>query len=171
TLHQLFISTVSFSPDSTELAAVLHHRPKDNVVFDKIIFLDVKSGQTLREPELHGYWDVTFSPNWKFFAASNSDGYIHLWDLKDKTILHKLIGHHRLVDEHSFLNDIASSPDETLLVSVEGNRVRFWDTQTGKLVGEIVPPFSVFCITFSPDGRLIATTGNDGTVRIWGVQP
>jgi WD40 repeat protein len=37
-------------------------------------------------------------------------------------------------------------------------------------VGEIAPAFAIQEMAFSPDGLRLATTGIDGTLRIWGIK-
>jgi WD40 repeat protein len=46
--------------------------------------------------------------------------------------------------------------------------VRVWDTATGKLLGRFDgSPTRVVAITFSPDGRRLASGGIDGTALVW----
>jgi hypothetical protein len=47
------------------------------------------------------------------------------------------------------------------------NRVRFWDVASGKQTGELTEAGHVLAMAFAPDGKTLATAGNDQTLRLW----
>jgi WD40 repeat protein len=71
----------------------------------------------------------------------------------------------------------ALSPDGRRLATLEANHVRIWDVSRLGAAGDapaLVQSFSghegdILSAAFHPDGQTIATTGADGTVRLWGV--
>jgi WD40 repeat protein len=49
----------------------------------------------------------------------------------------------------------------------EDNSVRFWDAQTGKLIGTLEGHSEVSSIAYSPDGQRLVSGSSDETVRLW----
>jgi WD40 repeat protein len=69
---------------------------------------------------------------------------------------------------------VAAHPDDrTILVGRRGGRRSgFWDLTTGRETDpglEHPTPVSVTAVAVHPDGRLAATGGQDGSVRIWSI--
>jgi WD40 repeat protein len=63
--------------------------------------------------------------------------------------------------------EAALSPDGTLLALAGKSTIEIRDRGTGAAIQKIVPGESVLGLAFGPDGTVLATSHDDGTVDLW----
>jgi WD40 repeat protein len=126
--------------------------------------------------------NVALSPDNRKVASGSTDGTVRLWDLASGD-QRELRGHTREVFR------VAFSPDSKRLASGSSDQtIRVWDTATGDgrvlnvpgadssgsaTLGGAQPKsrlVRIHYVEFSPDGRQLASTGNDGAVWLWNVE-
>jgi WD40 repeat protein len=125
-------------------------------------------------PDLSGYVPaVAFSPDGRTLAAS-VNGTLQLWDVATDRALPDPI------DEPGVaITSLAYSPDGRflavgLLLSVRvqpyPGAIDLWDLADHRLVRRLVANTGeIYSVTFSPDGRLLASGSADDTAQLWDV--
>ena len=115
---------------------------------------------------------LTFSPDLKKLAGRIFLDGIQVWDATTKEHLATLEGADRMHDYWPLL----FSPDGTMLagrgrIGALGNKVRIWKTDTGAELFTLGGhKGAVSRYTFSPNSKVFATDGEDGTIVLWDVE-
>jgi WD40 repeat protein len=167
--HQGWIMGVSFSRNSKFIATA---------GADDTIRLWNLSGQQIKEiPARQGQvMSVSLSPNGEFVVSAGDDGTIRFWNLQSKKQVAVFSGHQGKVLGVNFSpvgNFVASAgTDGTIrLWTLSGEQIaQFIGYSSGHSSEVTGGAFGSLGMSFSPDGRQIATAGDQGVARLWRIE-
>ncbi len=133
---------------------------------DGIAFRDLASGMEARRflrPE--PIQSVTLSPDGKLLAWLTNKNELYLADAATGKVLHRWPGPSNYV-----YSTAAFSPDSrTLALACQKEKeIPLYDTSTGKELRRLVGhEDTVYSLAFAPDGKTLATSARDNTLRFW----
>ena len=119
---------------------------------------------------------VSFSPNGEILAYGIEGGTISLWDVNNEEEIGNLKG--RAINE----NSVKFSPNGKVLAFCSNFRtISLWDIESRIIIRNLelssikmnyynVNSFTVNCISFSPNGEILASGVSDGTISLLDVK-
>lgn len=159
--HARHIRSVAFSPDGKLLASC-----GGDFGAGTVRLWDVAGGKDLRTWTHNGPIEhVAFHPKGKILGAVDGNTSLLLWDVKSGRQLAKM----NLIQQAGgrSIRTLTFSPDGKT-VAVAGAKILILDTAKGKIVATLDGhKLGVFSLAYSPDGKLLASGGQDHTVRLW----
>ena len=168
--HEGWVYSVSFNMDGKFIATG---------GADNTIRLWNLSGQQIKK-EIYArqgqVMSVSVSPDGKLLASAGDDGTIRLWNLQSKEEIAKFSGHQGKVLGVKFSpvgNFVASAgTDGTIrLWTLSGEQIAQFIGYSSGYSSEVTGgAFGSLGMSFSPDGRQIATAGDQGVARLWRIE-
>ncbi len=159
--HKKPISSLTFSRDGSRIASASE---------DKTIRVwNVATGRRKHTFKTNSKYlhRISFSPNGETLASASRDGIIHQWDLNTGKHKNTIVGH-----GGGFASkNIVFSKDRIIAAMIYGkNNIILYDLNTQE-VQTILRGHKkqVYSLSFSPDGKTLASGGLDKTIRIWTV--
>ncbi len=184
--HSRAVRSVAFSPDGKLLVS-----GGDD---ETVRLWDIPSQQARGEPlpsHVGRVLTVALSPTGKVLAWGGYQGGVELWDIDRRQVLGKPLStplRGPLEGFANFVSSVAFSPDGQTLAAGTIAGVQLWDISTGQPVGEplvhqtdpaksVTPAWShrglvgssgyVTSVAFSPDGKIVGSGNDDGTIDLW----
>jgi WD40 repeat protein len=150
-----------------------------------VVVLDAKTGKLTESvragPPGHGVELVAFGPPGILMTAVSRDRTYRsnrvtatVWDLKTGKALMSAPHRRRFQPARFNADELLDwgpriSSDGRRLVTVVGPTATVWDTASGRVVTSVRQSGQILGIDLSPNGKLLATAGKDGTVGVWSV--
>jgi WD40 repeat protein/energy-coupling factor transporter ATP-binding protein EcfA2 len=170
--HNGIVLSVSFSSDGKTLASSSY----DNTI--KLWNVEGKEIRTLsgHNREVNS---VNFSPDGKTLATGSRDKTIKLWNVETGQKIRTLSGHKWSVNSVSFSRDGKKlATGSGILISFRDNTIKLWNVETGQEIRTLPLQLyentghnkSVTSVSFSPDGKTLATGSGDNTIKLWNVE-
>jgi WD40 repeat protein len=152
--HRGWVRQVSFTPDGNRIVTISE---------DTTVNLWTRDGKLLKTLTGHtrAVKSADFSPDGQILATASQDKTVKLWNPEGQLL--KTLPHPEQLYSVSFSSNgtIASGSfdGKVTLWTRDGTRLETWASHEGRIPS----------VDFSPDGRILATAGNDHSIKLWQV--
>lgn len=156
---------IALSPDGKQLASSSGQgesdRPGTGGVANTVRLWDLETDSPVFVLADHesAVLGLDWSPDGKYIASGSADRTIRVYhrDGTSRFVFDQLDG---------IVHSVAFSPDGGLLAGAAGNSATVWNVADGSEARRIRYPESPLTVTFSPDGRWLATSLPGGDIRV-----
>ncbi|HKR48181.1 MAG TPA: hypothetical protein VJT72_01150 [Pseudonocardiaceae bacterium] len=132
--------------------------------------------QQYEKPPVRAFWSLVslaISPDGGMVAGGDTRGGIHLWDTKTGALrtdrkfnTGELRGDREFPSTEQPADSVVFGPTGRLFAATDSEGVRLWRLDTAEPPALLSHPHATH-VTFDPSGRYLASTAEDGTVRVW----
>jgi WD40 repeat protein len=143
------IDGIIFAPDEKQVIAKAHHLRSWDRTADALSVIPGDYGQIL----------AVSAKRTRILLGGHSDQW-HVWDIASGTAPVQIPKQERV-----FTADF--SPSEQYLVTASGDDAQILEVETGKVIEKFGRSRKIVSAAYSPNGTMIATGSDDGTIRLW----
>ena len=168
--HQILYAT--FSPDGDWVVTTGDYDDDENSAETGLKLTNIKTGKWVWLDIPHEVVNnVSYSPKGDYYILA---GY-SLIQVRE-TSTNQLIRSFRHISRYRKFpyegySFASFSPDGKYVSSAIGDSIRIWDIKTGKCVQKMrTPKSTVLTLAYTPDGKNIASGGEDGIVYLWNIK-
>ncbi|KAF8928988.1 hypothetical protein BGZ47_001328 [Haplosporangium gracile] len=157
--HASVVTGLAFSPNSQRIASSSNDH--------SVRLWDASTGALVSVLTGHNtaVWSVAFSPDGLQLASAGDDNKVRLWEVNSNWSGVELQGPPGSVWKAAYAFD-----GHVILSHNDGSTVRQWNATTGAPLPVTIKFPGSLCVeavAFSPDGKQIATGGDDCVIRLW----